>query len=89
MVAPFLQKRDRGSERSCDLPMVTQLVGWGMAALPIESSDSRAPLAWPAWLLVCLEPSMQGKAGAGSTLYTPRPPHRRLLALSLVSENQG
>ena len=44
MVAPFSQKRDRGSEGFCDLPMVTQLVGRGMTALPIESSDSRAPL---------------------------------------------
>ena len=27
MVAPFSQKRDRGSEGFCDSPMVTQLVG--------------------------------------------------------------
>lgn len=34
--------------------MVTPLVGWGMAALPHRVLRLQGPLAWPAWLLVCL-----------------------------------
>ena len=100
LLFPPFYRRGTEAQGSCDLPTVTQLIGRGTAALPIESSDSKALMHvasnWLGWFSALSgdtrhplpgrsKPSMRGER----VLCTPWPPHGRLLALSLVSETWG